>query len=187
MVICGVFPCATGGAGCDNLEPGLRCPGQTDDEYVSEFSLWALAGGQLMVSTDVRNMSTLQRDVLLNTEVLAVFNDDLGRVGQVVAGGDSLLLNTGVSVWSRQLTGGCAAVALMNAGAVNATGTAAFETLTGMGWGNTTQVTVRDLWGHRNLPNAVGAFTATNIRTHATVMVKLCPVSADESMVSVLQ
>lgn len=52
----------TGGAGCDDLTPGLRCPGMSDDEYRSEFSIWAVAGGQLVVSTDLRNMSALQRE-----------------------------------------------------------------------------------------------------------------------------
>ncbi len=45
--------------------------------------LWALAGGQLVVSTDVRNMSALQQDILLNTEMLTVFLDPLGAVGKV--------------------------------------------------------------------------------------------------------
>lgn len=51
----------TGGAGCDDLTPGRRCPGMSDNEYRSEFSIWAIAGGQLVVSTDIRNMSDLQR------------------------------------------------------------------------------------------------------------------------------
>jgi hypothetical protein len=45
--------------------------------------IWALAGGQLVVSTDVRNMSALQADILLNTEMLTVFLDPLGAVGKV--------------------------------------------------------------------------------------------------------
>lgn len=46
----------TGGQGCNNTDPGpnwpgpgpsppgVRCPGQSDTEYVTEYTIWALAG-----------------------------------------------------------------------------------------------------------------------------------------------
>ena len=62
----------TGGAGCNTNATGARCPGQTDEEYRSEFSLWALGGSSMLVATDVRNMSEAMRSILLHAEVLAV-------------------------------------------------------------------------------------------------------------------
>jgi hypothetical protein len=78
----------TGGEGCSSMDPGpdagagegpspagQHCPGQTEDEYISEFTIWALAGGQLVFATDPRNMSAFQRKVWFNRELIAVFND----------------------------------------------------------------------------------------------------------------
>ena len=58
-----------------------RPPPPTTSTTRSEFTLWALAGGQLVISTDIRGLSPLQREVLLNPELLAVFNDSLKTVG----------------------------------------------------------------------------------------------------------
>jgi alpha-galactosidase len=69
----------TGGEGCgEHSAAGVRCPGQTDAEYTSEFSIWAIAGGSLILASDPRNMSTLQSKLLLNEEVIAVFKDVSG-------------------------------------------------------------------------------------------------------------
>lgn len=65
-----------GGQGCGtHSAPGVRCPGQSEDEYISEFSIWAVAGGQVVFATDPRNMSALQKRILMNTDVLSIFND----------------------------------------------------------------------------------------------------------------
>ena len=78
----------TGGQGCSNVDPGpdagaghgpspagQRCPHQTEDEYITEFTIWTLAGGQLVFATDPRNMSAFQKKVWFNTELIEVFND----------------------------------------------------------------------------------------------------------------
>ena len=57
----------------------LHCPGQTDTEYRTEFSLWSLGASSLIVATDVRNMTDIMKEVLLNTEVIAVNQDKLGH------------------------------------------------------------------------------------------------------------
>ena len=69
----------TGGEGCGQRSPpGQRCPGQTDEEYRSEWSVNAIASGQLLFASDPRNMSALQRSIWLNQEVLGVFQDASG-------------------------------------------------------------------------------------------------------------
>ena len=66
----------TGGMGCGkHSAPGVRCPGQTEDEYISEFSVWAVAGGQLVIASDPRNMTAFQRSIWFNEDVLDVFKD----------------------------------------------------------------------------------------------------------------
>jgi hypothetical protein len=69
----------TGGQGCANKTTvGLHCPGQTDTEYVSEFTLWAITASPLFMATDPRNMTALQRKVLLNAELIKVSNMFVG-------------------------------------------------------------------------------------------------------------
>merc|ERR1711865_1295034 len=58
----------TGGAGCDR--PGLdRCPGQTDVEYRTEFSLLSMAAAPLVLATDPRGMPPSMLSILLNKDL----------------------------------------------------------------------------------------------------------------------
>ena len=72
------------------------CPGQTDVEYRTEFSMWAIMASSLLVATDIKNMSDAKREVgyfltaiptvlaialqiILNKEIIAVNQDSLGN------------------------------------------------------------------------------------------------------------
>ena len=46
--------------------------------YISEFSIWSIAGGEIIFSSDPRNMTEFQKKVWFNTEILAVYNDTSG-------------------------------------------------------------------------------------------------------------
>ena len=162
----------TGGAGCDELIPGLRCPGMTDEEYRTEFSLWAIAGGQLIVATDVRNMSALQQTILLNKEILDIFLDPLGKLGQRV----HLDAVRHVSVWSRPLHDSCVALVLLNASQERQSIAVAFSQIPDSSWDQHTIVAVRDLWLHTDLPEAVGGFQ-TDVAPHGVFFAKLCAYS----------
>jgi len=71
----------TGGAGCDVNETGVRCPGQTENEYRSEMSLWTIGAAQIVVATDSREMTAFMKGVLLHEEMLAIHQDSLARPG----------------------------------------------------------------------------------------------------------
>ena len=84
----------TGGQGCGGMPPAVpgahaapRCPGQTQVEYRTEFTLWALTGGSLVMAVEPRNMSAFQYSTLANVEVLAVFKDTSG-FGDIAMVGD---------------------------------------------------------------------------------------------------
>ncbi|ETO07252.1 hypothetical protein RFI_30140, partial [Reticulomyxa filosa] len=65
----------TGGQGCPSINPDVpagHCPGQTHSEYRSEFAIWGITASPLIVATDVRNMTDIMNQVLLNQEILAV-------------------------------------------------------------------------------------------------------------------
>jgi alpha-galactosidase len=64
----------TGGAGCvDNST--AHCPGQSDDEYITTFSIWSIVSSPLYISSDIRFMTPLMTKVLLNEEVIAIDQD----------------------------------------------------------------------------------------------------------------
>eukprot|EP01116_Phalansterium_solitarium_P014869 TRINITY_DN3275_c0_g1_i1.p1 TRINITY_DN3275_c0_g1~~TRINITY_DN3275_c0_g1_i1.p1 ORF type:complete len:432 (+),score=138.54 TRINITY_DN3275_c0_g1_i1:122-1417(+) len=164
----------TGGAGCDDATPGKRCPGMTDDEYRTEFSLWAIFGGQMVVATDVRNMSALQKEVLLNTEIIDVFRDPYGETGTRIA--DDADAKT--SVWARHLHNKCAAIVLLNHGDVDAQDvTVRFADVPEMAWRSDSTLVVRDLWAHESLGSAKSSFTAKGLQPHQCSLVTLCPSS----------
>ena len=55
----------TGGEGCADNKPFEHCPGQTDTEYRTEFSLWCIMGSSLLIATDVRNMTDIMKEVAM--------------------------------------------------------------------------------------------------------------------------
>ena len=75
----------TGGESCTvAAEPGDLCPKQTALEYTTEFTMWAMASAPLLISTDVRNLTAIQK-LVLNTEVIAVDQQPVaGDVAQEV-------------------------------------------------------------------------------------------------------
>lgn len=78
----------------------------TDDEYYTHFSLWALVKSPLLIGCDVTAMSSVTKQILLNTEVIAINQDPLGVQGR-------LLNNTnGLQVWGGPLLMGYAVVLL---------------------------------------------------------------------------
>ena len=50
----------TGGAGCDTFAPGTQCPGMTDTEYMTEFSLWAVAAASMLVAVSTQHLTSFQ-------------------------------------------------------------------------------------------------------------------------------
>ena len=71
----------TGGAGCPDGLPGQRCPGMTDTEYLTEATLWTMAASPLIMATDLRNMSAVQRKVLRSKEFVRIHQDPLAQPG----------------------------------------------------------------------------------------------------------
>jgi alpha-galactosidase len=75
----------TGGQGCHDQCVGSRddtgvcnfttpahCPGMSDAEYRTEASLYTVVSSPLMVGTDIRLMTPIMKELLLNTEAIAI-------------------------------------------------------------------------------------------------------------------
>ena len=147
----------------DMLEVGNG--GLDDEESRAHFSLWAMMAAPLIAGNDIAAMRDATRVVLLNKEVIAVDQDELGQQGRRVRrdGNDE--------IWSRQLADGSRAVLLLNRGTQPASITATWPEI---GYPITTRAVVRDLWAHRSLGRRTGSFTAT-VPPHGVTMVTITP------------
>ncbi|XP_047093378.1 alpha-galactosidase-like isoform X1 [Lolium rigidum] len=121
----------------DMLEVGNG--GMTEAEYRSHFSIWALAKAPLLIGCDVRSMNQATKNIISNSEVIAVNQDSLGVQGKKVQS------DNGLEVWAGPLSGNRKAVVLWNRQGYQATITAYWSSV---GLPASATVTVHDLWAH---------------------------------------
>jgi alpha-galactosidase len=82
----------------------------TPAENRSHFSMWAMLAAPLLAGNDLPNMKPEIRAILTNRDVIAIDQDRLGKqASRVYSDGE-------VEVWSRNLSGGAIAIAVLNAG-----------------------------------------------------------------------
>ena len=101
------------------------------------------------------------RDILVNKEVIAVDQDQLGKAAQL------LTKNGGTQVWSRPLSGDAYAVALFNRGASDASVSFQWTDLKLSG-----KLRVHDLWAHKDVKAGDTGFQAT-VPSHGVVMLRV--------------
>jgi hypothetical protein len=109
-------------------------------------------------------ISDLQKEILLNQDIIAV-NQDVTPQGRPIVNGD-------LTVWSRKLSGGDIAVALYNQ--EDESKNIGFQ-LSQLGYSTTDQVCARDLWLHKNVTSLItgGTFVNQTIEKHSTMMLRL--------------
>ena len=79
-------------------------------ENRSHFSLWAILAAPLLAGNDLPNMKPEIKAILTNRDVIAIDQDPLGKQG-------SRNYSEGeIDVWTRPLSGGALAIAIVNAG-----------------------------------------------------------------------
>jgi alpha-galactosidase len=82
----------------------------TLEENRSHFTLWAMLAAPLLAGNDLPNMKPEIKAILTNRDVIAIDQDSLGKQGtRVYSEGET-------DVWTRSLTGGALAIAVVNAG-----------------------------------------------------------------------
>ncbi len=145
----------------DMLEVGNS--GLTPGESRAHFSLWAILAAPLMAGNDLRNMSPEIKEILTNREVIAVDQDRLGKQGRKIKDSGDL------EVWARELSDGNRAVVLFNRGENDAVMSVSWKDI---GWDNTKQARVRDLWLKKNLGIYKNKYSVT-VPAHAAVMIKI--------------
>jgi alpha-galactosidase len=79
-------------------------------ENRTHFSMWAMLAAPLLAGNDLPNMAPEVRAILTNRDVIAIDQDRLGREAtHAYSDGE-------VDVWTRHLSGGAMAIAVLNAG-----------------------------------------------------------------------
>ena len=82
----------------------------TPAENRSHFSMWAMLAAPLLAGNDLPNMKPEIKAILTNRDVIAIDQDRLGKqASRVYSDGE-------VEVWTRNLSGGAIAIAVLNAG-----------------------------------------------------------------------
>ncbi|TKY69000.1 Alpha-galactosidase 1 [Spatholobus suberectus] len=149
----------------DMLEIGNG--GMKKSEYIVHFSLWAISKAPLIIGCDIRHMSEDTKEILSNTEVIAVDQDPLGIQGKKVR------MEGALEIWAGPLSGCRVAVVLLNKGRRRKAITALWDDI---GLDPTNVVEARDLWEHKTLERKfVGSLTAT-VEPHACKMYLLKPI-----------
>jgi alpha-galactosidase len=125
----------------------------TQDEEMTQVTLWAILAAPLIESGDIANMTQADLNLLANPEVVAVDQDVLGKQGSRVWADAN-----GAEIWQKQLSDGTA-YALVNTAPADQTITL-----------NVPQSKLRDLWQHQDL-GSLSSYT-TNVVTHGVVLLK---------------
>jgi alpha-galactosidase len=147
----------------DMLEVGNG--GMTKEEYRTHFSMWAIFAAPLLAGNDISNMTADTKEILLNKEVIAIDQDALGQQGRRVKKTNDL------EVWSKQLSDGGRAVALVNR---SATAAKISVNWSDIGYPDSLTASVRDLWAGKDLERKRGGYTS-EVPSHGVVMVTVKP------------
>jgi hypothetical protein len=134
---------------------------QSDTEYRSHFSLWAIMAAPMLIGTDLRKASATTFAILENRDVIDVDQDKLGKQGTL------LTRTNGLAVYVKPLANGDRAVALFNESGATATigTTASAIGLSGSSF------TLKDLWSKASR-TTTGAISAS-VPSHGTVMYRV--------------
>lgn len=160
----------TGGQGCSPFSKGPHCPGQSDDEYRTAFAIWSIAQSPLIIATDIRNMTPVMTQTILNPDIVSLHQSTATPPGNHIKYWTcSELLKC--EVWGRKITaaGNSWMVALVNRGKKEHKITVDW---TDLGIGKSATGSIIDLWEHRPLGNVTGSYTAS-VPSHGTVLVKI--------------
>merc|ERR1719356_2139314 len=103
----------TGGQGCKNYDVHTpqHCPAQSDNEYRTEVSLYGVMSSPMLIGTDLRDMTPIMKETLLNKDLIMINQDWQAPPGDVLPGG-----SCGSKTWARKLSDGQLAIAIPNLG-----------------------------------------------------------------------
>jgi alpha-galactosidase len=133
----------------------------TDDEYRTHMSLWALTASPLLAGNDIRSMSPVTKSILMNSEVISIDQDALGKQASPVKNGD-------LETWTKPLADGGVAVGVVNLGPAAAQATVHASDL----HLDRPVAKARDLWSHQEVQFIKDSYSAT-IPSHGTLLLRV--------------
>jgi alpha-galactosidase len=133
------------------------------EESRAHFSLWCILAAPLIAGNNLAKMNRGVKEILLNSEAIAVDQDPLGKQGTRIKAGAE-----GGEVWAKPLSGVAWAVCLFNRGLKSGTVEVRWQDL-GL---KADQMKVRDLWAHRDLGVFDGGY-AVSLPSHGVALLKL--------------
>lgn len=134
--------------------------GCTDIEYQSNMSLWSIMAAPLIATNDVRAMNAETKRILMNDEVIAIDQDELGIQGK------RIIKNDNWNIFVKPLANGDTAVAILN----RSDSTRPFK----IEWselGLDGSRTVRDLWIKKSVGTQTG--WSGDVAGHETKLFRL--------------
>jgi alpha-galactosidase len=143
----------------DMLEVGNG--GMNRDEYRTHMALWAILAAPLLAGNDVRSMSAETKEMLTNSDVIAVDQDPKGQQGHRV------WEEGWMETWVRALADGSYAVGLFNRTEQPIRMSIDLKTI-----GLPHPSKIRDLWEHKDVTADQGSYT-TEIPGHGVVLVRV--------------
>jgi alpha-galactosidase len=162
----------TGGQGCKD-DYTAHCPGMTDVEYRTEFTLWSLMQSPLIVSTNVRNMTSIMNETLFNKHLLSIHQDTRTPPGKSYGFPQSCggkWGNLQCSLYARPLHDGSALMVMFNAGEEGQDISFDLSKV----WSNATAASGIDVWSGKQVTSENGAYRAY-VEAHGVVAVHLTP------------
>jgi alpha-galactosidase len=147
----------------DMLEVGNQ--GLSDTEARAHFSMWCILAAPLIAGNDIRSMRSEIREILTNKDLIAIDQDARGIQGHRVKKEGNL------EVWSKQLSDGTRAVALLNRGNGDMEVSVAWHEI---GYPGSLKASVRDLWSGKTSENTKGKYSAS-VPSHGAVVVRITP------------
>lgn len=133
MLLVGLY----GKEGPSSTKGGVGC---NDTEYQTQMSLWCMMASPLAASNDLRKMNEATKRILMNSEIIALNQDELGK--QCVR----KIKDQNWNVYVKTLKNGDFAVAIVNRGTNPQNYDLDFSKI---GLNGTYEI--RDLWLHQNL------------------------------------
>ena len=149
----------------DMLEVGNG--GMTLEEYRTHMTLWSMLSAPLLLGNDLRSMPPEIKELLTNTEVLAIDQDALGM--------EARPLRDSTEVWTKPLADGSVAVALLNRSASPAQKQVLWDDI-----GLADIAVVRDLWQQTDLSPQPDGYRAM-LQPHGAVLLRVATKAAPSS------
>jgi alpha-galactosidase len=147
-------------------DPDYLAPnqGMNATQFQSQFSMWAILAAPLMISVDMRTISSAAIKTVSNKQVIAIDQDPAGIQGYQVSGS----VNGNGSAWEKPLADGSYAVALFNSGGTALTITTSTAAI---GMAPAHSYNVLNLWSNAR-STTTGTLSAT-VPSDTTVLLRV--------------